>query len=270
MSALRAKVVAIVLVAVLVGGCEVVVTYDSASPVGFTRGVLTSAGGPDYVWTDSPGRAVATGPADLTDLNRRILTWPADAPLVQDGEACVTLPDQTATPAQQGVALRIRDEAGRLRAITVTKNIYGWPWYFNLHTWDTSRVGSAFVAFGQYDMRAVLLDSLGQLRPPPWHLCAKVVGRKLTFTVWAAGARPAEDAVNSRTVDVPTGWVTPGAVGWYLGHLRPGMVATLDELVTWRRSAPVTTTTTTTSTTSTTTTSMVPSGAVFDPVSPRR
>jgi hypothetical protein len=54
----------------------------------------------------------------------------------------------------------------------------------------------------------------------------------LTFRVWAADtAEPAwDDPVHTGSVVLPAGWVRPGRVGWYAGHVPTGSALTLSDL----------------------------------------
>ncbi len=137
--------------------------------------------------------------------NLRSVFWPSAQPPVADEQVCATWLDQSDGFVQEGVALRVVDQPGRVRALTVTKNvIYGTQWAFNVHTWDTD-LSEPFTAIGQYDMSQVVTSG-GNYLDFPWRICARVLGDQLTFKVWVPNREPEpewNDAVHARTTTVP-------------------------------------------------------------------
>jgi hypothetical protein len=160
------------------------------------------------------------------DRNTRLVVFPPDAPESVDQEACATWAAQTGHTTQQGIALRIRHDGDRWRAITVTKNVWmGAPWNFNVHTWDSNDGGSWHLRG-----RVLLERGLGpheEMVPMPWRACARVEGRVLTLKVWPVMVpEPSwSDPRHTGTVVLPEGWEEPGRAGWYVGHLEPGATA---------------------------------------------
>jgi hypothetical protein len=161
--------------------------------------------------------------------NGRDVFWPRSMPAVADGVTCATWTDQLGDTAQQGAALRIRSANGRVRALTVTKNVvWGATWGFNFHTWDTDRE-RPWVKFDGLEVHALRGSTTA---PFPWHFCARVRGRAIEFKVWPDEvAEPAwGDPRWSGASIVPAGWSAPGQAGWYVGHLGPGDRARFDDL----------------------------------------
>lgn len=165
--------------------------------------------------------------------NVRGAFWVADAPVVVDSTSCATWTAQTGGAVQQGAVFRIRTTDGRVRGLSITKNVlFGASWQFNFHTWDTGRA-ERFESFG-----AVTLPALRKgfrATELPWRFCARLRGRELEFKVWnGTGAEPAwGDPRWGGSATVPDGWDAPGRTGWYAGHLSPGDVARYDGLATW-------------------------------------
>ena len=118
-----------------------------------------------------------------TGGNLRSLFWPDKAPVVADSQTCALWTSQSDGLVQQGAALRIRQSnTGRVRAITVTKNIFlGASWIFNFHTWDTARPG-VFEPFGEPKKIPALVGT-GAPAPLPWQFCARIVGQVIEFKV---------------------------------------------------------------------------------------
>ncbi|MCB1282774.1 MAG: hypothetical protein M9952_02425 [Microthrixaceae bacterium] len=150
---------------------------------------------------------------------------------------------------QEGVALRIRTDDARVRAITVTKNImFGATWVYNVHLWDTARRGA---------VPATLLTSVDLRRrfgpvdsvDTPRRLCAAVEGNELRFKAWRA-SRPEpdwNDSTSTETVILPKAANFEGVPGWYIGHLPDGALATYEDVIVgydtaWRRQSTTSTT----------------------------
>ncbi len=235
-------------------------TYDGSGDPAQRTVVLTPDGFDTYTLTSGSGSARIQARPDNRDTNLREAFWPIDGPEVVDEQSCATWSEATGGETQQGAVLRLSTAFGRVRAVTVTKNIWFYGvWVFNVHVWDTSSL-QPFTLVGQVDLRDELYPG-GVLQPLPWHLCARVIGSVLDLKVWHGGeAEPAwGDGLHGGTVVLPDGWVYPGRAGWYLGHLGAGDVARFDDLRTWQYvtqpvEPPSTTTTTATTTTAPTTT----------------
>ena len=101
-------------------------------------------------------------------------------------------PRRSSGGVQQGAALQVRAGVdGRIRALTVTKNIT-WQsyWAFNFHTFDTAR-SIPFVGFGQIVLSRAFLDA-DNVAHLPWGMCARVRSGYLEFKAWpTAQAEPA-------------------------------------------------------------------------------
>lgn len=157
--------------------------------------------------------------------NTRQLYWPPNMAPAVNSRSCADFAVDTQegkTPLQQqGLAVRIRNQDGRVRAITVTKNVvYDIGWFFNAHTWDTSRSDAPFVGLGQWDMGAVVAPY--GYAPLPWRACLQVIDQFLAFKIWvpATTSEPGWDnARHVRTALIPAEFVYAGQSGWYAGHL---------------------------------------------------
>lgn len=237
--------IAVLVLAFVAGACEPVPTVTFNGDDTFQTTVLTPDGYDAYGFV-AQGAAMSVAALDPnTGGNLRDVFWPTNGPPVPDSMTCATWTGQNGDLVQQGAALRIRTEPGRVRAVTVTKNIfYGATWIFNFHTWDTNR-SRAFEQFGQ-----VTLDAMKN-RPLPWRFCTRLIGSRMDFKVWPSGV--AEPAWGSNTYGasdtLPSGWTSPGKAGWYIGHIPPDGSARFDQLGAWAynyapaagRSEPVTT-----------------------------
>jgi hypothetical protein len=132
--------------------------------------------------------------------------------------------------------LRITQSGSRIRAISVTKNVfYGATWIFNFHLWDTA-LSPAFTLIGATNLQSTLVHN-GVVTPLPWSFCARVIGSKLEFKVWPV-AEPLEpawgDPTHGGSVTLPAGWSAPGKAGWYIGHIQPNTTAVFTNLSTYK------------------------------------
>ena len=114
----------------------------------YVRSVLTDDAS-HFRFARRPGGAVAiTGRADEprnADWNRREVFRRPGARPVRDQTSCATWARQSTGMVQEGLAVRIVDRGGRIRAVTLTKNtLFGVHWVFNLLTWDTARRAQAW------------------------------------------------------------------------------------------------------------------------------
>lgn len=171
-------------------------------------------------------RLVMTATGNGPDWNRReVFTAPGARPKHKQ-TTCATWTAQSGTMLQQGLAVRIRHERKRVRAITLTKNtIFDVNWIFNVLTWDTDRDGDIWRTVGQFNMASALVDPDGKLRPLPWRVCLRTVGRTVAFKVWLPREmrRPSwTDETYARSATVPRGFRAAGRPGWYVGHVPDG------------------------------------------------
>lgn len=225
---------------VLAAGCEKerVQTYGPRDTSSTNRAVLTTDGPNDYRFVSVPANT-AVASLDSAGGNLREAFWPADNPVVADNESCAIWGAQTGPLVQQGAALRIAKDGSRLRAITVTKNIfYGATWIFNFHLWDTA-ASAPFTIIAATNLDSTLVHA-GVVTPLPWRFCARVIDAKVEFKVWpAAELEPAYgDPTHGGSVMLPPGWVYPGRAGWFIGHLQPLETAVFNDLATYKYVSP--------------------------------
>jgi hypothetical protein len=156
-----------------------------------------------------------------TGRNLRMVWTSSDTPVSRDHQACDTWGITDGPITQQGVALRIVEEAESVsRAICVMKNIWmGGNWIFNAIGFDHG----SFVVLGSVDLSETF-DPHGLVPQLPWRMCARVQGRTLVWKVWpTTRSEPAwGDAMFGTTITLPTEWVYPGRPGFYVGHLEMG------------------------------------------------
>lgn len=233
------------------------VPKGSPPPAPLVQAYLTRDGSDAFSYLPTATGVVVVGDARNASSNTRVLIWDPRQPLAADAQSCVSFTD-TGVPAQEGVALRVRQSGSAVRSVTVTKNVmFGATTLFNVHTWDTTRAGDPWRLAGQVDFGRTL-------RPAsyPWRLCARGEGPDVKVKVWELGAsEPAwTDTSRVRTVTVGADWTGAGATGFYVGHLGAGRWARLDDLAAAAVVVPSPTTTvpTTTSTTTTSTSTTVP------------
>jgi hypothetical protein len=199
------------------------------------------------VLTRSPADSVygvSYGPGQLTVTsttnggNMRMIVWPGDQAASADQVGCATWRQRSEPVNQEGIALRIRREGARTRAITVTKNVYGRIYNaFNVHVWDTDAPG-VYTPKGDQFWPASMAGV-----PLPIRMCARVTGTVVEFVVWpVTGAVPGppdwDDPEHSHRVDVGAEWAAPGTAGWYAGHLNQGDTVRYDGLVAHAGSEP--------------------------------
>src|SRR4051812_34990663 len=100
----------------------------------YVRSVLTDDGPRLHVSATSGGRVVVRGErsdVDHRDQNSREVFRRPGAQMARSQTTCATWVRQSAPSVQQGLAVRIRDRAGRVRAVTLTKNVeFGLYWIF--------------------------------------------------------------------------------------------------------------------------------------------
>jgi hypothetical protein len=256
-----ARCAVVFVIAVLLAGCQYGI-WNGWDPAFDVATLTLSAAGDSYKLTyQQPTDAVTvTAPKTNKKEEGRGVFWPAGQAPLLDGESCARWNGENpsyptkpgALPAQEGAALRIRTNPdGSRDAITVTKNIFlGAIWIFNEHTWDTNQKAPVFTQIGQVDLQPVF-DPSGDVTKPsplPWDLCAQVVGPTLSFVAWLDNTpRPAYgDLTHGGSVQLPTRYVHPGQVGWYIGHLHPGQSALFDHRSAQDVTSPPSSTTSTT------------------------
>ena len=188
------------------------------------RSVLT-ADGPAYHYRYD-GQRLAVRASGSGEPNRRELVVPVGARRSRDQVTCATWARQSSWRMQPGLAVRVVDRGGRVRAVTLTKNIvWGVQTVMNVLTWDTGRRGRPWRPVGQFDLAGVLLDRHRALLPLPWRACLRVVDRRVSFKVWPLGRvdRPSwRDRAYVRSARLPRAFDHSGRPGWYVGHVPAG------------------------------------------------
>jgi hypothetical protein len=189
------------------------------------RSVLTDEGA-HYSYVTDDDRLTISAPKQSPDWNRREVFHRPGAPVTRDQTTCATWASQSGGMAQEGLAVRIREDGDRTRALTLTKNtIFRVHWTFNLLTWDTARRGEAWRWLAQYDMSAAVGRSVHHLYRLPWRACLRVTGHRVAFKVWPLGrvSRPGwHDRTYARHTRLPRSFDAPGRPGWYVGHVPAG------------------------------------------------
>ena len=231
---------------VAAGACNLIKPLDPSLEAGF----LTNEADDDYGITLAGSDVVAAAPTTNEGGNTRVAFWPAGWTPSSDQQSCVSwVEDDHFT--QQGLALRARSVNGRTTAITVTKNIwYHGFWVYNVHVMDGGNAEQPFTLIASFDVSGAVIRN-GAPAPGPWRLCARVDDDAVSVKVWAADQpEPAwMDGVHGGGVMLPAGWDAPGAPGWYVGHLRPGVSTTYTDREAVHFVTPEPTTTSTTETT---------------------
>jgi hypothetical protein len=224
--------------AVALAGCNLIHPLDPSLDARF---LYADADDDIAVTVDASGAITGTSPASNSGSNTRVATWRRDDPALGDQQACVSWSDAPDTYGHQpGVALRVHDVEGGVVGLTVTRNVYfGAFWGFNVHTWDT-RQPVPFTKVGGFGFETALTRGSFVPAPPPWHLCARVVGSVLSLKVWAGDEPEPEwdDPAHGGSVTLPAGWEDPGLPGVYFGHIPSGSSFTLTELTVAAVTAP--------------------------------
>lgn len=181
---------------------------------------------------------IASAPRDNRGINTRMLVWPKGVRPSTDSESCAAWNATGGPNVQMGAALRVTRAGNRVRAITLTQNVIGVQWAFNLHTWDTLRPGDPYRNVKQFDLSQTFLA--GGVPPYPWTVCVRAVGNQVEFRIWAADEPDPGwgDPARGGSATLPEGWVHPGQSGWYVGHLAAGQSAGLTDLATWSYDEP--------------------------------
>lgn len=204
--------------------------------------VLTPDANDRYVTTaGAAGSSTVTAPATNQGGNLRVLLWQPDEPATVDQQACVTWPSVVDLSKsglssvadnphlwQPGIALRIATDGTVARAIVVAQNVWaGATWVFWVQMWDTGTEPKMHATV-EFNARHLLVhatpDNPASVAPPPWHVCARVVGARLDFKIWTGrAAEPSyADPTHAFHARLPASWVYAGYTGSYAGHLQPG------------------------------------------------
>jgi hypothetical protein len=210
-------------------------TRAAVTPVDKTLGsaVLTRDGSDSFGITVSGGVTQVRTPSTNLGRDTRVVFWQRATGPTADGQTCGTWRGETSGHDQQGAALRVATAGGVTRAITVTKNIVGPNFIFNVHLWNTRGRPYPFTQIASFDLRAAFAPH-GALVALPWDLCAQALGDTVSFIAWPASQpKPAwEDPRHGGSVTLPQGWDYAGATGWYVGHLQAAEVTSFTNLAT--------------------------------------
>jgi hypothetical protein len=195
--------------------------------------VLTRDGSDTYGITMTGGVTQARTPSTNRGRDTRVIFWQRATDPAADGQTCGTWRSESSDHDQQGAALRVATTAGVTRAITVTKNIFGPNYVFNVHVWDSRARPYPFTQIASFDLRSTFAPH-GVLIPLPWSLCAQAFGDTVSFIAWPASEpKPAwGDPHHGGSVTLPQGWDYAGATGWYVGHLWASESASFENLTT--------------------------------------
>ena len=204
-----------------------VVLYDASKTPNLAFHYISRDGHDTYSLKLGPGavriNAPSTNQATPQGSATRIAIWPPATKMVTDQQSCASWTDSRGKWAQQGIALRIRIDGSRFRAIVVGKNIvYGASWQMNVYTWDSAR-SPYFQTHGAVSLRTPFAAGDAP-RPLPWKVCARVEGRTVTIKGWRKdeSERTWSDPQHTGRVTLPSEWVFAGKAGWYAGHVQPG------------------------------------------------
>lgn len=162
-----------------------------------------------------------TAPITNTGTNSRMIVAERSAPTSMDQESCATWYGPTSAVAQPGIALRYSNDNGRVRAVTVSNNVWGGArGMWNVHEWDTA------LPEGQLPASSPGSITIGDAATPPslpWRMCARVEARELAFKMWGGDqAEPSwDDPASTGTVTLTAASDHPGQPGIYMGHLSP-------------------------------------------------
>jgi hypothetical protein len=187
---------------------------------------LTTDGRDRFFVSPAGDRTTVSADAKNIGSNTRIAWVAAGGEVATDQQACATWVSWTGL-TQAGLALRVRGDGPRVRAVTVTGNIvWGARFGFNVHVWDTARHprGTVPVTYaGGADLSRTFGPANGLMKLP-WRICARVKGRMLDFKVWPVAAKEPRwgDTRFGRRFQLPVTATYEGRAGWYAGHLRPG------------------------------------------------
>jgi len=205
------------------------------APTPVLKRAVLSSDGATYHYRYVEDRLAIRASRSGKEPNRREVLVDKRAPVRHDQLTCATWTRQSSWRVQPGLAVRVVDRGGRVRAVTLTKNIaFGVQTVINVLTWDTARSGEPWHQIGQYDVVDVVARD-GKLLPLPWRVCMRVAGRRLAFKIWPLGRVPHPSWSDSRYVrraKVPKAFDIAGRPGWYIGHVPSRGTAGYSDLLT--------------------------------------
>lgn len=190
--------------------------------------------------------------------------WSGHQVMRSDQQACatwVTMPDGSTQKAAQrifhdpsqvsfpGIALRVRPPvragAAARALLVVPSSLKGAAWAFAVAPVVADIAGTRALPtlglFSGADFAQALGTMKGDvdsaefvttLKPPPWHVCARAVGTKISIMVWTGGEKKPlwSDPVHVKSVVLTADWVYQGYAGGYIDRLSPGRTAIFDDL----------------------------------------
>lgn len=209
-------------VIVLLAGAALAVRTERArnATVTVPHEIVTPSWGSYYTFRRKRSTITVTS-SKVHTINLRTVFWPASARRSIDQESCIVwkTPDGRAQP---GMALRIvPGNADNGKAILLTQNVFA-QIYFEFYVLGVDN-GEFAPKLGQFDMRDVVWTGT-KMRPGPWHVCARVIGRAFSVKTWLPGQpEPSWDTTGPevRRLTLPAKWVYPGLPGAYIGHIKP-------------------------------------------------
>lgn len=216
----RTFVIGGLVVLVLLAGTAFAVHTERArnATVTVPHEIITPSLGSFYTFRRKRSTITVTAPHERA-INLRTVFWPTSAERSTDQESCIDwkTPDGRAQP---GMAMRIvPGGANDGKAILLTQNMFA-KIYFEFYLLGVDN-GDFAPKLGQFDMRDVVWDGK-KMRPGPWHVCARVIGRKFSIKLWLPGQpEPSWDSTGPqvRHLMLPAKWVYPGLPGAYIGHI---------------------------------------------------
>jgi hypothetical protein len=178
----------------------------------------------------SPGTEVVTAPKSSASNNREFF-WDKAGRSESDQTVCASFATGQGSD-QQGIVLRLMSlPDGKVRAITVTRNIWlGAFDVFNFHVWNTEAdPSSPFTQFG-----SAVVSEL-PIRPAvyPLNMCARTVAATdvVQFVIWTRGQKePKWGSAAGGEARIPGAAPAAGRGGWFAGHLIPGSSMTYRRL----------------------------------------
>ncbi len=184
---------------------------DGRSLAGAT---LTHEVGDTFAARGAAGSWRISSGAGNNGVNTRMVFWSTETPASVNGGSCVRFDPDSVWPTQEGVALRIATVGGQTRAVTVTKNIFGYATnHYNVHAWK----GSDLTLLARVDASRSLAGT-GAV-----NLCGRIDGTTVRVKIWRASTNEPswDDPSRVSTVKVPPPEVRAGHFGIYAGHLPP-------------------------------------------------
>ncbi|MGB3409572.1 MAG: hypothetical protein WBA45_00135 [Microthrixaceae bacterium] len=184
---------------------------DGQSLAGAT---LTHEHGDTFTATSGSGSWRISSGTGNNGVNTRMVFWSTESAATVNGGSCIRFDPNSVWPTQEGVALRIATSGGQTRAVTVTKNVFGYATnIYNVHSWR----GSELTLLASVDASRSLAG-MGAV-----NLCGRIDGNTVRFKIWrSSNPEPSwEDRSKVNTVKAHSLEARSGHFGIYAGHLPP-------------------------------------------------